>query len=198
MMGHHNKQLTGWLFTGSEALRCLGYIRAYFLAAMRILWPKSYRAKVSYLPLAKDPVTRRPIPVSSKDEKLKLPDLSSPVPDDWVTEEGNYYLVYACNLSLLDPITLLAPDAKVDDGILYLVLVRSSMSRLEMVQWFLKTEEGGHVGKTGVEVIPTRAFRIEPIRPQGYMSVDAESVEFGPSQGQIIPGKGRLFVSRQA
>ena len=55
----------------------------------------------------------------------------------------------------------------------------------------------GHIGKTGVEIIPVRAFRIDPIgRTRGYMTIDAESVEFGPSQGQILPGKGRLMVSQ--
>ena len=64
-----------------------------------------------------------------------------------------------------------------------------------MIQWFMSTGEGGHIGKTGVKIIPVRAFRIEPIRPSGYMSVDAESVPFGASQGQILPGKGRVYVS---
>ena len=51
--------------------------------------------------------------------------------------------------------------------------------------------------KTGVRIIPVRAFRIEPVRPIGYMSLDAESVPFGSSQGQILPGKGRIYVSDQ-
>lgn len=79
---------------------------------------------------------------------------------------------------------------------LHLVLVRSTMSRLEMIQWFMAVGEGGHIGKTGVDIIPMRAFRIDPIGPAtGYMTIDAESVDFGPSQGQILPAKGRLMVS---
>jgi hypothetical protein len=183
-------------FLGSEALRCLGYMRAYIFVIMKLFLPKSYHAKVSYLALPKDPATGKAIPVSPKEAKLSLPDFSQPVPDNWVSEEGSYYLVYALNLSLLDPVTLLAPDSEVDDGIMYLVLVRDSMSRMEMIQWLLSTQEAGHVGKTGVDIIPVRAFRIEPIRPTGYMSIDAESVEFGPTQGQILPGKGRLMVAK--
>lgn len=181
---------------GSEILRCVGYMRAYIWVVMRLIMPKSYLAKVSYLPLPQNEVTGRPIPVSPKAPKLQLPPFNEPVPSDWKSEEGRYYLVYAINLSLLDPVTLLAPDSDVDDGIMYLVLVRDSLPRREMIQWFLRTREGGHVGKTGVEIVPVRAFRIEPIRPSGYMSIDAESVEFGPSQGQILPAKGRLMVSK--
>ena len=76
------------------------------------------------------------------------------------------------------------------------MLKAKSIRRREMIQWFMSTGEGGHVGKTGVKIIPIRAFRIEPVRPNdGYMSIDAESVPFGASQGQILPGKSKIFVS---
>ena len=54
---------------------------------------------------------------------------------------------------------------------------------------------GGHIGKTGVDIIAVRAFRIVPIEPRGYMTIDAENIDFESSQGQILPGKGRLMVS---
>ena len=57
---------------GSEALRCLGWMRAYILVAMRILLPKYYRVKVSYLPLSLDAATGQPIPVSPKAQCLKI------------------------------------------------------------------------------------------------------------------------------
>ena len=64
---------------------------------------------------------------------MRLPSLSEAVPSSWVTIEDNFYLVYATNLSLLDPMTLLAPASRVDDGVIYLVLVRSTMRRLEKI-----------------------------------------------------------------
>ena len=125
-------------------------MRAYILVAMRILLPKYYRVKVSYLPLSLDD-NGQPIPVSAKvgffhstffsnkkmnfkEAPLRLPSLSEAVPSSWVTIEDNFYLVYATNLSLLDPMTLLAPASRVDDGVIYLVLVRSTMRRLEKIQ----------------------------------------------------------------
>ena len=50
-----------------------------------------------------------------------------------MTEEGYYYLVYAINLSMLDPMTILAPDSDINDGIMYLVLVQNTFSRLESI-----------------------------------------------------------------
>jgi hypothetical protein len=56
-------------------------------------------------------------------------------------------------------------------------------------------QDAGHLGIPGVELIPIRAFRIEPFKPIGYMSVDAESVPFGPVQGQILGQKARMLAS---
>ena len=33
-----------------------------------------------------------------------------------------------------------------------------------MIQWFMSTGEAGHVGKTGVKIIPVRAFRIGNVK----------------------------------
>merc|ERR1712110_966557 len=161
---------------GSEFARFLGYIRAYFLVAYRILFPRAYLCKVSYLPL--------PLDGSGK-----------PVPADWVTQTGRFFVVYAIDIPLLDPLTLLSPDSKTNDGVIWLVMVRDSMPRKEMVQWLMNAFEAGHVGKTGVELVPVRAFRIDPIRPRGYLSIDAESFKFGCVQGQMLPSKARLLTS---
>ena len=84
---------------------------------------------------------------------------------------------------------------RTDDGVIWLVMVRDSMPRKEMIQWLMNAGDAGHVGKTGVELVPVRAFRIDPIRPRGYLSIDAESFKFGPVQGQILPSKARVLTS---
>ncbi len=65
---------------GSEALRCLGYMRAYILVVMRLFCPKTYLARVSYLPLPTDPATGKPKPVSPKEPPIGLPPFDQPVP----------------------------------------------------------------------------------------------------------------------
>ena len=181
---------------GSELLRFIGYMRAYLWVAYRILIPRAYYANVSYLPLERDS-TGKIIPVTADQPPLEMPAIDEPVPADWVTETGRYFLVYASNLSLMDPITLLAPESQPNDGVIWLVTVRDSMPRKEMIQWFLDTKNAGHVGKTGVDLVPVRAFRIDPIRPRGYLSIDAESFEFGTVQGQILPGKAKVLCENR-
>ena len=179
---------------GSEIIRFLGFMRSYLLVAYKILVPRVYHAKVSYLPLGKDE-SGKFIPVKPTDPKIYLPPLDHPVPSDWVSEHGRYLLVYALNLCFLDPVNLLAPKSRVDDGVIWLVMVRSSMQRKDIVDWLMNMKTGGHVNKPGVEMIPVRAFRIEPIRPPGYLSIDGESFKFGPVQGQMLAKRARLFCA---
>ena len=181
---------------GSEWMRCIGQIRSYLYVAARIFWPKPYLIKISYLPLDIDRTTGKPIPVGEKEPKLSLPPLSEPVPEDWVTVEEKFHFVYALNLSLLDSVTCLAPDSKVGDGIMWMVLVKNSLSFFKIIGWFMDPSEGPDTSLEGLDLIPIRAFRMEPKYPlDGYLSVDAESYPFGAVQGQILPKKGRLCVS---
>ena len=177
---------------GTEFLRFLGYMRAYLAVIYRIMFPKSYYLKLSYLPLPLDE-QGKPIPVSPDSTKVDLPAFSEPVPSNWISEEGQYFLAYITKCCLVDPITLLAPDCKLDDGVLWLIMIESSFTRKEMVQWLLDTKNAGHVDKTGVRLIPVQAFRIEPVWPEGYLSIDAESYKFGPVQGQILRKKANLL-----
>ena len=63
-----------------------------------------------------------------------------------------------------------------------------------MIKWLLNTQDAAHVGLPGVRVIPVQAFRIEPVSPEdGFLSVDAESYNFKPVQGQILPNKAHLL-----
>ena len=119
---------------GSEFARFLGYIRAYFLVAYRILFPRAYLCKVcvywviynekcpynmlnlfdlqvSYLPLPVDNAGK-PVPVGSGSGRIQMPAMGQPVPDNWVTLTGRFFIVYAINIPLLDPMTLLSPDSR--------------------------------------------------------------------------------------
>ena len=91
---------------------------------------------MSYLPLGKDE-SGKFIAVKPTDPKIYLPPLDHPVPSDWVSEHGRYLLVYALNLCFLDPVNLLAPKSRVDDGVIWLVMVKSSMQRKDIVDWLM-------------------------------------------------------------
>ncbi|CAB4065220.1 SLC9A1 [Lepeophtheirus salmonis] len=165
---------------GTEWLRCIGYLRAYFMAAWRILRPRCYKAKLSYLPLERNSETGKPIP-SPPNSKIQMPCFGTPeLPEGWLSETEKYHMIYAENIPLLDPITLLAPESDLADGIIWLVLVREGMSRWEMIDWFINTDNGKHIGKPGVE-----------------LNTHGESFTFGNVQGQILPSKVKLMLQTE-
>ena len=47
---------------------------------------------------------------------------------------------------------------------------------------------GSHLSCPGVEMIPVKAFRIEPAEStNGHLTVDGENVDYGPIQAEIFP-----------
>ena len=120
-------------------------------------------------------------------------------------------MVYALNLSMLDPMTLFAPESAPGDGVMWLVLVRGHITRLQLVRWFSALQEGpDFTGEPGAPLacVPIRAFRFEPLDPPppsspssaapGILSLDAESVHFGPVQGRLLPRAARILVAEEA
>ena len=51
-----------------------------------------------------------------------------------------------------------------------------------------------HISLPGVEMIPVRAFRIEPLEERGTMTVDGELVERGVMQASVLPGMVRVVA----
>jgi diacylglycerol kinase family enzyme len=64
-----------------------------------------------------------------------------------------------------------------DDGLLHILLVRVSWSRLGLVQMFLKIETREHINLDQLEVIKCRAFRLEPVgsAQSSFNDVDGET-----------------------
>jgi len=55
------------------------------------------------------------------------------------------------------------------------------------VQFLLGLSSGTHVACPGVDMIPVKAFRIEPIEgTNGHITVDGEEVDYGPLQAEIF------------
>lgn len=177
---------------GTEWMRFVGYLRTYLHVGWRLIFPAPYKARVSYLPLERD-ADDKIIPVSPSDEPLKLPPLTREAPADWHTEIDSYHVVYALNLSMLDPLTVFARESSPGDGVMWLVFVRDGITRLELIRWFSAMSQGPDFDNPSLGIVPVRAFRIEPISPvKGILSLDGESVPFGPVQGQLLPQKGKI------
>lgn len=129
----------------------------------------------------------------------QLPCLTTTLPTTWQCLEGRFIMVHASYQTHLGEDCLIAPDAKLNDGIIWLLIIRDNVSRSQLLQFLLGLSTGAHAGvqspDNAIEFIPVRAFRIEPdLNESGYMTVDGEQVEYGPIQAEVFPSLARVMV----
>lgn len=125
-----------------------------------------------------------------------LPGLDQPVPESWtVVKEEDFVLVLAIYQSHLAEDLWTVPGAIADDGLIHLFYVTAGISRPALLRLFLAMEKGAHLacGCPHLVYEKVKALRLEPISPQGMITVDGEMVEYGPVQAQIHPGLARLI-----
>ncbi|XP_004535131.1 sphingosine kinase 1 [Ceratitis capitata] len=128
-----------------------------------------------------------------------LPPLDQPVPtDNWHTEQGDYVMVHAAYTTHLSSDCFFAPESRLNDGIIYLVIIRAGVGRSQLAHFLLGMSSGTHLPKEPnkyIEIVPVRAFRIEPgSDKEGIMAVDGERVDYGPLQAEVMPGMINVMV----
>jgi len=160
---------------GSEVIRWAGFMRAYLWLVFRIMKPRTYSGVVSYLQ-HKQGVSVDP----------ELPALGDPVPDTWTSVKGSFLTVYACKQSWLDYKTLIIPQARLNDGIIHLVMISGEVSRLEWIR-FLVNPDDPHLRDniTAIQIIPVTAFRFKMDSADDPLTVDAEKLTCSTVQGKI-------------
>ncbi|XP_076263999.1 sphingosine kinase 1-like isoform X2 [Rhynchophorus ferrugineus] len=131
----------------------------------------------------------------------QLPSLTSPMPDNWECMDGKFVMVHASYQTHLGEDCLFAPQASLNDGRIWLLIVRYGASRAQLLQFLLGLSTGAHANNENrssgdyIQLIPVSAFRIEPdMSESGYITVDGEHVEYGPIQAEIFPELGRVMV----
>ncbi|XP_013099526.1 sphingosine kinase 2 [Stomoxys calcitrans] len=137
---------------------------------------------------------------NTKALQSNIPALNEPLPaEEWRSEEGEYVMVHAAYTSHLAADCLFAPDSKLNDGIIYLVIIRAGVSKSQLIHFLLNLSSGTHLTEAPtahIQVIPVSAFRIEPTEEMedGIMNVDGERVPYGNLQAEIFPGIIKVMV----
>jgi hypothetical protein len=123
-----------------------------------------------------------------------LPPLDEPVPDHWVVMDDSFVVVCGTYQSHLGSDLLAAPEARLNDGVIHLIIVKEGIPRNALLNLFMAFENGTHVDSPYVEMVKVLAFRLEPADTTGNIMVDGERLEVGPLQAQILPGLGRVMA----
>jgi len=132
----------------------------------------------------------------------KIPALGGPIQsvNEWVHEEGQYIMVHAAYQTHLGSDCYFVPSATINDGIIWLLIIRAGVSRSQLLSFMLGLSSGTHLSVSKnddhFQLIPVKAFRIEPTEgsQHGNITVDGESVEYGAIQGEIFPRVVNLLV----
>ncbi|XP_068217955.1 sphingosine kinase 1-like [Palaemon carinicauda] len=122
-----------------------------------------------------------------------MPKLGESLPNDWETVEDDFIIIYAVYQSHIGTDVFIAPNATLNDGTIWLLIVHGHATKSSITR-FLLAMDGSHINIPGVEMIPVEAFRVEPSGKSGYLTVDGEVIPWGPLQAQILPSKGKIIT----
>ena len=115
-------------------------------------------------------------------------DTSLSTSDGWNVIEDKFVMGMVLSKPWLAKDVYMAPQFKgLDDGVMWLIMIRHGISRDRMLQLMMSFSDGGHIQFPEVEMIPVTAVRLEPRVDSGVMMVDGEQIEHGPIQAEVLP-----------
>ena len=134
-------------------------------------------------------------PVLGPEDSL-LPSMQEALSGEWVSVDGEFVTVMVLMISHLGSGLLSCPGLGLGDGVMWLMFVKSGISKKSLIDILTKMENGGHVKNRDLEIRQIRAFRLEPkFERTGYIAVDGELVNYERIQGQIHKGLGRVLLA---
>uniref|UniRef100_A0A182JTG2 HECT domain-containing protein n=1 Tax=Anopheles christyi TaxID=43041 RepID=A0A182JTG2_9DIPT len=131
----------------------------------------------------------------------RLPALTAAVPDSWQSIAGEFVMVHAAYQTHLSTECYFAPQSQLNDGIIWLLIIRAGVSRSQLLSFLLGLSSGTHLpmqANEHIQMVPVSAFRIEPAGTNGHMTVDGEKVECGPIQGEVFPSLAKVMVPKHS
>jgi YegS/Rv2252/BmrU family lipid kinase len=108
------------------------------------------------------------------------------------TMDGDFSSVMACNNPHTGTGMKIAPFAKIDDGLIDLLIMRN-VGRLKVLRLFLKISRGSHIRDTAVSYYQTDRFSIAPDE-KSTLIVDGETAGATPVQVRILHGGLEILV----
>lgn len=124
-------------------------------------------------------------------ELMKFKGLKFKAEIDGVRREIEAMLITAANTHVYGGGMMIAPEAKLDDGLLDLFIVHK-LPRLELLRIFPKVFTGTHVTHPKVEIVRGKSFKLD----SGPMPVYAEGEEvgIGPVTATVAPASLLVFA----
>lgn len=106
---------------------------------------------------------------------------------------NNYMFVIGCNSINVGKGMRMAPKAKLDDGLMDIIVVDSNISRLRLLAVLPKLFKGTHIDEPEVQYYQSKKFSLIPDNDDSLI-IDGEMIGKTPIVAEIIPGSVEIFA----
>ena len=108
--------------------------------------------------------------------------------------EDEFIFIIACNSIHVGKGMKMAPKARLDDGLIDLIVIRSGVSRTRLLQVLPKLFDGSHINEPELEYYQTSQFSLIPETDE-ILNIDGEIMGSTPIQVNVMPKAFEMFVS---
>ena len=108
--------------------------------------------------------------------------------------EDEFIFIIACNSIHVGKGMKMAPKARLDDGLIDLIVIRSGVSRTRLLQVLPKLFDGSHINEPELEYYQTSQFSLIPETDE-ILNIDGEIMGSTPIKVNVIPKAFEMFVS---
>ena len=108
--------------------------------------------------------------------------------------EDGFTFIIACNSMHVGKGMKMAPKARLDDGLIDLIVIRADVSRTRLLQVLPKLFDGSHINEPEVEYYQTSKFSLIPETDE-ILNIDGEIMGSTPINVKMIPKAFEMFVA---
>ena len=108
--------------------------------------------------------------------------------------EDEFTFIIACNSMHVGKGMKMAPKARLDDGLIDLIVIRAGASRTRLLQVLPKLFDGSHINEPEVEYYQTSKFSLIPEMDE-ILNIDGEIMGTTPIKVKMIPKAFEMFVA---
>ncbi|MEZ5338811.1 MAG: diacylglycerol kinase family protein [bacterium] len=110
------------------------------------------------------------------------------------SESGHFYWILGMNSALIGGGTKIAPDARIDDGLIDMLLIRET-SKFDMIRLMPAAIKGQHIGSGMVEYRQVPEFSVASEDPVAVLAADGECYDWGKREVSLrcVPAGLRML-----
>lgn len=108
--------------------------------------------------------------------------------------EDNFTFIIACNSMHVGKGMKMAPKAKLDDGLIDLIIIKAGASRTRLLQVLPKLFDGSHINEPEVSYLQVKNFELIPPSNE-KLNIDGEIIGKTPVKVEMIPNAFDMFIA---